>query len=331
MAINLGSTAIADVKLGTTQVEKIYLGTEQVWGGSPAPTADYGEVVLYGYDTSTTPITIDKTTTTTRVIQSASEFSKLRPVTIDDVSCILDDATPTAAIKECKVGSTPTSLPDDFLKEAENFTTLDLTDATSLTSLGTRVLNGCTSFNAPLVIPDTVTSIGVDFMKNCSAFNSTITLSSGVATIPIRFMNGCTSFNKPLAIPEGVTAISSDSFTNMSSFNSAFSLPSTLQTIALRSFNGWTAFNQNVTLPQSLTSVGTYFFKGLRNMTGTLNIGSLPATIFATNNYTLSASNNTGAAYTTGITIKGATRAEFLSRFPNRSSSPYRRLLNGGA
>lgn len=34
MAVNLGSTAIADAKLGTTQVEKIYLGNEQVWSKS---------------------------------------------------------------------------------------------------------------------------------------------------------------------------------------------------------------------------------------------------------------------------------------------------------
>lgn len=40
MGINLGSTAIADMKLGSAQVEKAYLGTTQVWptGGSEDPT-----------------------------------------------------------------------------------------------------------------------------------------------------------------------------------------------------------------------------------------------------------------------------------------------------
>ena len=33
MSINLGSTAISDVKLGSNQVDKVYLGSELVWGG----------------------------------------------------------------------------------------------------------------------------------------------------------------------------------------------------------------------------------------------------------------------------------------------------------
>lgn len=36
MGINLGSTAISDIKLGTTQVDKVYLGDELVWGGGSA-------------------------------------------------------------------------------------------------------------------------------------------------------------------------------------------------------------------------------------------------------------------------------------------------------
>lgn len=38
MAINLGSTAIADAKLGSTQVDKIYLGSTEIWSKSaPSP------------------------------------------------------------------------------------------------------------------------------------------------------------------------------------------------------------------------------------------------------------------------------------------------------
>lgn len=39
MAINLGSTAIADAKLGSTQVDKIYLGSTEIWSKS-APSPD---------------------------------------------------------------------------------------------------------------------------------------------------------------------------------------------------------------------------------------------------------------------------------------------------
>jgi hypothetical protein len=38
MGVNLGSTAISDLRLGDTQVSKAYLGTDLVWDSSPAPT-----------------------------------------------------------------------------------------------------------------------------------------------------------------------------------------------------------------------------------------------------------------------------------------------------
>lgn len=38
MAINLGSTAISDLKVGNTQVDKVYLGSTEVWSNQPTPT-----------------------------------------------------------------------------------------------------------------------------------------------------------------------------------------------------------------------------------------------------------------------------------------------------
>lgn len=37
MAINLGSTAISNIKLGSTQVDKVYLGSTEVWSNQPTP------------------------------------------------------------------------------------------------------------------------------------------------------------------------------------------------------------------------------------------------------------------------------------------------------
>lgn len=38
MGVNLGSTAISDLRLGDTQIGKAYLGSELVWDSTPAPT-----------------------------------------------------------------------------------------------------------------------------------------------------------------------------------------------------------------------------------------------------------------------------------------------------
>ena len=53
MGINIGSTAISDLKLGSTQVDKVYLGSTEVWsaGGAEDPTTWVGiqQIVRNGH------------------------------------------------------------------------------------------------------------------------------------------------------------------------------------------------------------------------------------------------------------------------------------------
>ena len=69
----------------------------------------------------------------------------------------------------------------------------------------------------------------------------------------------------------------------------------------------------------------------MRAMISYVDVGSLPATIIESNTNTLSASGNSYPAYNTGIKIKGANRSAWLSRFPNKSSWPYRKLVDYGS
>ena len=69
----------------------------------------------------------------------------------------------------------------------------------------------------------------------------------------------------------------------------------------------------------------------MQAMVSYIDVGSLPATIIAAENGTFSAKGNNYPAYTTGIKIKGANRSAWLSKFPNKSSWPYRKLVNYGS
>lgn len=91
-------------------------------------------------------------------------------------------------------------------------------------------------------------------------------------------------------------------------------------------------FNRTLVLPSRITSIGTDFLYGCNAMVSTVNVGNLSDTIIPSSwsNYSFSTSNNTAACYTTGITIAGANRAAWLSRFSNRTSDPYRKLLDAG-
>lgn len=246
---------------------------------------------------------IDKTTTTTRTLTSVAEFNQLVTSGTFEEGRVLG-GVPIGAVKEVKVGTSITSIPNNFLRYASALDNFAFATQNSVTSIGTNFLQraGFDSQIPSIVIPDGV-ALGTNFLT--SAKIGSLTLPSDLTAIPNNFLEGAILTNAP-------------------------TLPNTLTTIG-NFFMSGCVFNQPLTLPPNLTSVGVYFLSECSSMTSTINLGSLDATVFATSNYTCASSNRTAASYTTGITIKGTYRSAFMSRFPNRTSSPYRKLVDGGA
>lgn len=156
----------------------------------------------------------------------------------------------------------------------------------------------------------TITIQGVTLYKKSSDGDQYITgvdIGELVTSIPNYFAYFCRDMNH-LTIPEGVT------------------------TIGYSFMAGTYNFNSNVTLPSTLTSISTGFFGYQEAMQSEINVGNLSADIAADNatGHTLSARNTSGAAYTQGIRIAGANRTSWLTKFSNRSSSPYRKLVDAG-
>ena len=202
-----------------------------------------------------------------------------------------------------EIPNTVTSIGEGFMGECDAFNQT-ITLSNSLTSIGDGFMDVCTSFNQPLTLPSSLTSIGNFFMVSCTAFNQSLTIPSSVTSIGGSFLAGCTAFNQPLTIPNSVTSIGANFMDSCSSFN------------------------QSLTLPSSLTSIGTYFLYNCNSMTNTVNVGSLAATIATSSNRSFATTSSSAACYTTGITIAGANASAWISRFPNRTSSPYRKLIN---
>jgi hypothetical protein len=61
-------------------------------------------------------------------------------------------------------------------------------------------------------------------------------------------------------------------------------------------------------------------------MTSTITI-NCPATAFATSNESFATSTATAASYVTGMRIAGPNKTAIMTRFPNRTSNPYRKLI----
>lgn len=94
-------------------------------------------------------------------------------------------------------------------------------------------------------------------------------------------------------------------------------------------------FNWSFKIPSSVSSIGEGFIYNCESMVGTVNVGSLDASI-VTESYpgfglAFSSAYSSAACYTTGITIAGANRAAWLTKFRNQDGSNiFRKLINAG-
>jgi hypothetical protein len=241
-----------------------------------------------------------------------------------------------------------TSVGNSFLVHCVSFNQ-PLVIPSGVTVIGSDFLTNCQSFNEPLTLPSDLTVLGDCFLYGCTAFNQPLTLPSGLTSLPNKFLAYSPSFNKPLVVPEGVTRIGYDFLLACTAFNNQLTLPSTLTSIdtyfleKCASFNQpltlpavtvignrfmWdcSSFNRTLTIPATVTAIGTHFLFNCNNMTSTVTV-HCPATAFATSNESFATSTATADSYVTGIPIAGPNKAAMITRFPNRTTSPFRKLI----
>lgn len=228
-----------------------------------------------------------------------------------------------------------------------------LTIPSGVTTIGESFMRNCRSFNQPIAVPNSVTSIGRYFMAGCIQFDKSLTLSSGMTAIAADFMNGCTNFSQPVVVPNGITSIGDSFLYSCTRFNQPLTLPSSLQTIGryflqlcssfnqpltipsgtttigMNFMNSWTQFNQPLTIPSSITSMNANnFVYNCNAMTSTITVEA-PITVIGSGspNSALSTTVSTAPCYTTGITLAGTYANDWKTRFADRTTSPYRKLI----
>lgn len=94
---------------------------------------------------------------------------------------LLDDTSfkvPREAAAGFDFGTSATSTPNSFLYGTDNLSFVDMTTATSLTTINSGFLSSSKGINSPIIIPSTVTTVGSNFMHRCSNFTSTITVNT---------------------------------------------------------------------------------------------------------------------------------------------------------
>lgn len=200
-------------------------------------------------------------------------------------------------------------LPDYFLLNCNQLTTVTLPD--SVQYIGRRVLYGCSVLNTPVNLKN-IRRVGEYFMYGCSAFNQPISLPN-VEYISQSLMASCSSFNSSITINDACMVIESGFMQDCWTFAQPFVIPSGLLTSTL--------VNQNP---------ATSFMYRCRRFTGPLVCnGPVSSIKIPTDNNSLATSGQSDDIYTTGVTLTGPYAADWKAALPDRSSSPYRKLILG--
>lgn len=227
----------------------------------------------------------------------------------------------------------------------------DIKLSDSLTSIGTNFLANNARFNREIKFPASLSSIGNYFLYECDALNKPVDLSSTAITqIPNYFMSYCSAFDSQLTLPN-VTSIGNYFLYYGYRFNKALSIPSTVTTIGDYFMAVCDAFNHPFIVPEGVTTIGTNFL----SMDYALNNKvTLPSTLTSVGNSllynscsvdsveintTTVPSSNTGnmlatiyyssKMYDKGITLTGTGATAWKAGLANKTSSPYRKLIDG--
>jgi hypothetical protein len=209
---------------------------------------------------------------------------------------------PSGAIQAITIADGVQYIPNYFMYYCSNLTTVNL--------------------------PNSIHYIGDMVFSRCNV-TSTINLSN-VAYIGSNFLSFNSNFNQPLNLPK-VEEIGDYFLRTDTAFNSTVTLPDHMYKIGSSFLQGCSAFAQTLTLPLLQTipntaNPGPSFMYGCNEFTGPLVCNTPNGTNDAN---TLAMTQTTVPAYTTGITLTGTYANAWKTAFPDRTTSPYRKLIVG--
>ena len=154
-----------------------------------------------------------------------------------------------------------------------------LTLSNQLEIIRTQAFRDCSGFIGALTIPNSVTNFqGSNHFYGCSGFTS-LTLGTGVSSLPEGMFYGCSGLTGNLVIPNNVTIINNSVFSGCSGLNGTLTLSNNLTSIGQSAFRACTNLTGDLTIPNSVTSLGQEAFYNCSGFNGTLTLSNQLITI----------------------------------------------------
>ena len=152
------------------------------------------------------------------------------------------------------------SIPETVLHDGVTYT---------VTEIGERAFQNCTSLSGNLVIPNTVRRIETEAFECCSGFHGTLTLSNQLVYVGYLAFNNCCNFQGILALPESLDIIDRKAFIGCSGFTGPLALPQ-CSFIGAEAFRECSGFTGDIVIPTSITHLENGIFAHCTGFDGTI-------------------------------------------------------------
>ena len=145
-----------------------------------------------------------------------------------------------------------------------NITSLDLSQPTSLTTIGEYAFNNCKNLTGDLVIPSSVTSIGNWAFDDTKITSLDLSQPTSLTSIGNNAFQFCSNLTGNIIIPSSVTSIGSSAFYKTGITSLDLSQATSLTNIGDRAFEFCSNLTGDLVIPSSVTNIGTFAFAGAK-------------------------------------------------------------------
>ncbi len=153
------------------------------------------------------------------------------------------------------------------------FSSLELSGATNLHTIGQSAFDGCAGLKGTLTLPASLTAIDGGAFYGCMNLTGNLVIPDSVKTIGQNAFGGCKGFTGDLTLPALMTELGAMAFAGCSGFNGKLTLPNNehFTKIPDSAFTACTGLGE-LTIPNSVTTIESFAFNGCKGLKGVLTI-----------------------------------------------------------